>query len=75
MQSNIPPELIEHIDEFIGHQDYAPYVLDGQTAEHDGSEDDWHDVVAVVGAGPGYQDSIHKFTMHPNGDIFHTRLA
>lgn len=73
MKSNIPEELIQYIDAHIGHQDYAPYVLDGQTAERDGSEDDWNDVVTVEATPFGA--TVRKFTMDPNGAIFHTRLA
>ena len=50
MATYIPAPLMDHIEATLGHNDYAPYVLDGQTADDDG---DYHDVVTVVEAGPG----------------------
>ena len=69
--ANVPEKLITHIDATLGHTDYAPYVLDGQTADDDG---DYHDVVTVVEADPGRYLAI-KWTMHPNGDITHYGLV
>lgn len=65
----IPAALERRIGEVIGHDDYAPYVLDGQTAERNGAPDDWHDALVVV-EGPR-RTTVMKFTMHPDGDIEH----
>lgn len=66
MSTNIPAEMQDFIDKTIGHQDYAPYVLDGQSAGRDGSADDWHDVVTVVEDERGIH--VLKFTMYPVGN-------
>ena len=71
MRTNIPQKLIDYIDATIGHGDYAPYVLDGQTADDD---DEYHDVVTVVEMGPG-RNRATKWTMHPDGDITYYDLA
>lgn len=71
MATYIPAPLMDHIEATLGHNDYAPYVLDGQTADDDG---DYHDVVTVVEAGPGRYGVI-KWTMHPDGEITHYGLA
>jgi len=67
-KSNIPAEMLEFMDGEIGHRDYAPYVLDGQTAETPGDGDDWHDVIAVIDdAAEG--ERVVKFTWHPGGTV------
>lgn len=69
LSTNIPADMQDFIDKTIGHQDYAPYVLDGQSAERDGSADDYHDAVAVVEDWRGFH--VLKFTMHPDQSITH----
>lgn len=69
MSTYIPADMQTAIDEVIGHSDYAPYVLDGQTAETSDDPDDWHDVV-VIAESPGGCD-VMKFTREPNGTITH----
>lgn len=71
MRTNIPEKLIDHIETTLGHSDYAPYVLDGQTADDDG---EYHDVVTVVEIGSGRYGAI-KWTMHPDGEITHYGLS
>lgn len=65
----IPEPIQQEIDRVIGHDDYAPYVLDGQTAEISGSEDDWHDVLIAVEDDNGM--TLTKFTRSPDGAIDH----
>lgn len=72
-ETRIPEELTDYIEKTIGHTDYAPYVLDGQSSEMDGSEDDWHDVVAVIDEGDG-AEKVMKFTLEPSGLITHRNL-
>lgn len=62
----IPADLQVAIDEYVGHQDYAPYVLDGQTADE---PDCYSDVVLVIEGHRGF--SVIKFTRDPEGEITH----
>ena len=71
MATYIPAPLMDHIEATLGHNDYAPYVLDGQTADDDG---EYHDVVTVVEIGSGRYGAI-KWTMHPDGEITHYGLS
>lgn len=68
----IPEELTNYIEETIGHTDYAPYVLDGQTSATDDSGDDWHDVVTIIDEPNG--ERAMKFTLDPSGTITHRNL-
>ncbi|WP_156877098.1 hypothetical protein [Pseudoclavibacter soli] len=56
----------------IGHEDFAPYVLDGQTSKADG-EDDWYDVITVEDGADG--EKVTKFAMDPEGTITHRALS
>lgn len=71
--TSIPVPLQEYIDTTIGHDDYAPYVLDGQSAELTGDADDWHDALVTVDGPRGI--SVTKFTMRPDGALEHFVLA
>lgn len=66
LDTHIPADLQAAIDEYVGHGDYAPYVLDGQTAD---DLDDYHDVVLVIEDYRGF--SVIKFTRDPEGGITH----
>lgn len=65
--SRIPKDLYQTMDKVIGHANYAPYVLDGQSAEITDTGDDYHDVVALV--DEGQQHYAMKFTRGPGGDF------
>lgn len=73
MQTYIPEAMMTHIEETIGHTDFAPYVLDGQTAHIDGGEDDWHDVIVIIDDASG--ETVMKFTWDPEeGEITSRKL-
>lgn len=67
MDTYIPADMQTVIDDAIGHGDYAPYVLDGQTADITDGPDDWHDVVVLTEDQNGFD--VIKFTREPDGTI------
>lgn len=71
MATSIPADMQDFIDTTIGHQDYAPYVLDGQGAEIGSGEDDWHDVLVIEFRSMPLLPRIIKFTRFPNGMLSH----
>ncbi|MGI8306969.1 hypothetical protein [Saccharopolyspora hattusasensis] len=67
--SHIPDTLQHRIDEVIGHENYASYVLDGQTAEPNG--EGYHDVVTIEDLPVGDR-RVTAFTLGPDGEIEHS---
>ena len=68
--SDVPADLLEHIEQVLQTQDYALYVLDGQRADLDpDDQDDWHDAVAIVEINRGLR--MVKFTRAPDGTMTH----
>lgn len=70
MNTHIPAELQEYMDMDLDGLEYAPYVLDGQTAETTDrdDDDDWHDVVVLIPTG-FTSARVIKYTMDPAGSI------
>ncbi|MEU6263717.1 hypothetical protein [Saccharopolyspora shandongensis] len=64
--SHIPGALQRRIDEVIGHENYASYVLDGQTAKPNG--EGYHDVVTIEDL-PAGDSRVTAFTLGPDGEI------
>lgn len=59
----VPVEMQDRIDEIIGHDDFAQYVLDGARGE------DYVDVLTVAEDHRGMR--VVKFTRDPEGEISH----
>lgn len=69
--SRIPAALQERIDEVIGHGNYAPYVLDHQSAEP--NAEGYHDVVTIEDLPSSRR--VTEFTQGPDGSVEHQVLA
>lgn len=72
-RTHIPEDLAEVVEDVMGDAEYSVYVLDGQTADTDGGEDDWHDVLALAerGSADHLDDDLVKFTRRPDGIVEH----
>lgn len=70
-ESYIPFKLRAFIQSTIGHNDYALFVLDGQTAHDDG---DWHDAVAIVHEAHKSARVI-QFFVEPQGAMTYREVA
>lgn len=71
LPSHIPEALTQEISRVVGHDDYAPYVLDGQSTAGL-SNDGWHDVLVIIDADSGIR--ALKFVQNPEGHIEHHEI-
>lgn len=77
LPQHLPADLLKVIenDQDLDTDDYSLFVLDGQSAQLTGDQDDWHD--ALVVADQGYQQPLRvlKYTRAPDGSTTRYTIA